>query len=234
MLELRFSRGAVELAADAQAVDDAVEEVLASLRTDPDGSFGWWRALEVDLDDATADALIDWWGESLAQDRLHSVEWTIPRVLAAARPHLLPKLIDIRVRRPVRSDEDHGGTALGHALRDHPVYLDTLLDRFLRGSAEEQAGSAFIASGEAAADAGTDKLANHGILHSILETAQSAPNVGEGSVRSRGQGETDHGAFIERLVIAWTFSTMRLMLFFDGRYPRRAWPVLAEYIRPNE
>src|SRR5262249_41929582 len=27
---------------------------------------------------------------------------------------------------------------------------------------------------------------------------------------------------------------MRLMLFFDGRYPRRAWPVLAEYIRPNE
>jgi hypothetical protein len=28
-------------------------------------------------------------------------------------------------------------------------------------------------------------------------------------------------------------STMRLMLFFDGRYPRRAWPVLAEYIRPN-
>src|SRR5262249_18094800 len=29
-------------------------------------------------------------------------------------------------------------------------------------------------------------------------------------------------------------STMRLMLFFDGRYPRRAWPVLAEYIRPNE
>src|SRR5262245_63818664 len=26
---------------------------------------------------------------------------------------------------------------------------------------------------------------------------------------------------------------MRLMLFFDGRYPRRAWPVLAEYIRPN-
>src|ERR1700747_3551961 len=28
--------------------------------------------------------------------------------------------------------------------------------------------------------------------------------------------------------------TMRMMLFFDGRYPRRAWPVLAEYIRPNE
>ena len=26
---------------------------------------------------------------------------------------------------------------------------------------------------------------------------------------------------------------MRLMLFFDGRMPRRAWPVLAEYIRPN-
>src|SRR5713101_5909972 len=23
------------------------------------------------------------------------------------------------------------------------------------------------------------------------------------------------------------------MLFFDGRYPRYAWPVLAEYIRPN-
>jgi hypothetical protein len=27
---------------------------------------------------------------------------------------------------------------------------------------------------------------------------------------------------------------MRLMLFFDGRNPRRAWPALAEYIRPNE
>src|ERR1700694_4887315 len=26
---------------------------------------------------------------------------------------------------------------------------------------------------------------------------------------------------------------MRLMLFFDGRYPRYAFPVLAEYIRPN-
>jgi len=38
---------------------------------------------------------------------------------------------------------------------------------------------------------------------------------------------------IERMVIAWIFSTMRLMLFFDGRYPRRAWPVLAEYIRPK-
>jgi hypothetical protein len=23
------------------------------------------------------------------------------------------------------------------------------------------------------------------------------------------------------------------MLFFDGRQPRRAWPVRAEYIRPN-
>src|SRR5215510_7281206 len=26
---------------------------------------------------------------------------------------------------------------------------------------------------------------------------------------------------------------MRLMLFFDGRYPRYAFPVFAEYIRPN-
>ena len=34
-------------------------------------------------------------------------------------------------------------------------------------------------------------------------------------------------------VSAWTFSTIRLMLFFDGRYPRYAFPVLAEYIRPN-
>src|SRR3977135_839144 len=37
----------------------------------------------------------------------------------------------------------------------------------------------------------------------------------------------------DRAVSAWTFSTMRLMLFFDGRYPRYAFPVLAEYIRPN-
>src|ERR1700681_3032582 len=36
-----------------------------------------------------------------------------------------------------------------------------------------------------------------------------------------------------RSVSSWICSTMRLMLFFDGRYPRRAWPVLAEYIRPN-
>src|SRR4051794_27032743 len=28
-------------------------------------------------------------------------------------------------------------------------------------------------------------------------------------------------------------STMRLMLFFDGRNPKYALPVLAEYIRPN-
>ena len=26
---------------------------------------------------------------------------------------------------------------------------------------------------------------------------------------------------------------MRLMLFFNGRYPKHAWPVLAEYIGPN-
>jgi hypothetical protein len=26
---------------------------------------------------------------------------------------------------------------------------------------------------------------------------------------------------------------MRLMLFFEGRYPRYDFPVLAEYIRPN-
>src|SRR5262249_53846628 len=37
----------------------------------------------------------------------------------------------------------------------------------------------------------------------------------------------------DRSVSAWTLSTMRLMLFFDGRCPRRAWPVLGEYIRPN-
>src|SRR5215831_19269256 len=36
-----------------------------------------------------------------------------------------------------------------------------------------------------------------------------------------------------RTVSAWMCSTTRLMLFFDGRYPRRAWPVLAEYICPN-
>ena len=29
------------------------------------------------------------------------------------------------------------------------------------------------------------------------------------------------------------FSTMRLMLFFDGRKAKRAWPVVREYIRPN-
>src|SRR5712675_2250039 len=36
-----------------------------------------------------------------------------------------------------------------------------------------------------------------------------------------------------RSVSAWIFSTACLMLFFDGRCPRYAWPVLAEYIRPN-
>jgi hypothetical protein len=36
-----------------------------------------------------------------------------------------------------------------------------------------------------------------------------------------------------RTVSSWTLSTMRLMLFFEGRYPRYAFPVLAEYIRPN-
>jgi hypothetical protein len=33
-----------------------------------------------------------------------------------------------------------------------------------------------------------------------------------------------------RTVSVWIVSTMRLMLFFDGRYPRYAFPVLAEYI----
>src|SRR5580704_8923995 len=30
-----------------------------------------------------------------------------------------------------------------------------------------------------------------------------------------------------------TLSTMRLMLSFDGRWPKRALPVVGEYIRPN-
>ena len=30
-----------------------------------------------------------------------------------------------------------------------------------------------------------------------------------------------------------TLSTMRLMLFLDGRRAIRAWPVVSEYIRPN-
>src|SRR4029077_6392535 len=30
------------------------------------------------------------------------------------------------------------------------------------------------------------------------------------------------------------FSTTRLMLFFDGRYPRYAFPVFVEYINPKE
>src|SRR6202030_1098409 len=37
----------------------------------------------------------------------------------------------------------------------------------------------------------------------------------------------------DRALSAWTFSTIRLMLFFDGRYPKYAFPVLAEYISPN-
>src|SRR4029077_15045810 len=36
-----------------------------------------------------------------------------------------------------------------------------------------------------------------------------------------------------RSVSAWTLSTMRLMLLFDGRWPKRALPVVGEYIRPN-
>ena len=40
-------------------------------------------------------------------------------------------------------------------------------------------------------------------------------------------------ALATRAVGSLPVSTTRLMLFFDGRCPRRAWPVLAEYIRPN-
>src|SRR5215467_14086173 len=36
----------------------------------------------------------------------------------------------------------------------------------------------------------------------------------------------------DRSVSAWIFSTMRLMLFFDGRYPRYAWP--AHPLTPGE
>ncbi len=36
-----------------------------------------------------------------------------------------------------------------------------------------------------------------------------------------------------RWLSTWAFSTLRLMLFCDGRYPRRARPALAEYIRAN-
>jgi hypothetical protein len=43
---------------------------------------------------------------------------------------------------------------------------------------------------------------------------------------SRRQVSRDCGEF---RFGAWTFSTMRLRLFFDGRYPRYALPVLAEY-----
>src|SRR5208283_6187771 len=33
--------------------------------------------------------------------------------------------------------------------------------------------------------------------------------------------------------VPWTFSTIRLMLFLDGRRASRARPVVGEYIRPN-
>jgi hypothetical protein len=38
---------------------------------------------------------------------------------------------------------------------------------------------------------------------------------------------------LDRSVIAWTFSTMRLMLFFDGRNAKRAWPAVRENICPK-
>jgi hypothetical protein len=34
-------------------------------------------------------------------------------------------------------------------------------------------------------------------------------------------------------VIAWIFSTIRLIAFFDGRSPNRTLPVFGEYNRPN-
>src|SRR6476620_7481353 len=39
--------------------------------------------------------------------------------------------------------------------------------------------------------------------------------------------------YVFRSVSAWTFSTMRRILFFDGRMPKRALPVFGEYILPN-
>ena len=67
------------------------------------------------------------------------------------------------------------------------------------------------------------KRAQHGRPQGVVRDDQ--PDAREGQAGRRGESE--------RSIIPMK-PGMRLMLFFDGRYPRYAFPVLAEYIRPNE
>jgi hypothetical protein len=59
-------------------------------------------------------------------------------------------------------------------------------------------------------------------------TARKAPNVDASTDET--PAPVDASTPIAR---SRSIAQPRLMLFFDGRYPRRAWPVLAECIRPR-
>lgn len=113
-------------------------EVLALLRTSPRAPYGWWRALRDDIDNETAESLLDWWRTSLTESGAHQVLWSAARALVHGRPDLLPRLLDLAATAaPVRGDY-YGASALGVALRDAAVDEAVILERFERAGELER------------------------------------------------------------------------------------------------
>lgn len=117
-------------------------EVLALLRDDPNGPYGWWRALHDGMDDETASALVAWWSEAVGKRGAQQVLWQAPRSLIAVRPDLLPELLDIVAATPEADGHYYGSSPLGVALRNHSFAEAVVLERFER---ETKAGRQALA-----------------------------------------------------------------------------------------
>lgn len=117
-------------------------EAFGLVRLDPDGPYAWWQALHHELDDATARALLDWWSESVGEQKAQQVLWQAPKALVAARPDLLEELAEIAATRHPPGGRHYGASALGVALRGRAFDEAVLLKRFERAAPAERAALA--------------------------------------------------------------------------------------------
>jgi hypothetical protein len=137
-------------------------EVIDRLRANQQGPHGWWQVLQHKLDDDSAQALLAWWSEVKDGKNGPQSLWQAPRVLVAARPDLLPALLDIAAASEDERGRHYAASALGFALRDHAFDEAVVLDRFERSSAQERGTLAETLRGS-----GTPKLVARWLTHVI-------------------------------------------------------------------
>jgi len=106
-------------------------EALACIRASTESSSGWWQVLDAGMDDSTAEALLDWWRESIEHDSGHSVVFPAARVLVAARADLVPRMVELILGLSEQHKNlTYGASYLGFALRGRQVDDRVVLDTF--------------------------------------------------------------------------------------------------------